>query len=614
MSGAPLFLERARPRFKTLSRPVFRAALRVIGALVFYAALAPLLAYGQDIPAGAGPSIAVPSVNDSDPLEELQRQREEEQRIRDLENLQRRSDPLLKGEGLDDEGLDDTDQEDIAQDKAPCVDIDTIRVSGAQRLEQSGALQAITDPYVPNCLSRDKIAAVMKEIDNAYVKKGLITSRVYIEKQDFTDKVLKLKVVEGIVEDIVFIDQNGKTEPKRRRQTAFPVEIGKVLQLRDFEQGLDQINRLQSAKAQMKLAPGEQAGGSIVNITVEDKHRLRAFASLNNFGSAVTGENQLTLGVAGENLLVANDIWGLSYNGTLESNALSLSGSLPLGYATFDVNVSASDFAILLSPTSELFGDTITAGGSVNYVIRRDSNTKTFISAGLNFRQGRRFINAVALDPQTLTTARFTLRHVVDTKRAKYSFDGSYARGLDWFGALEDDPDNDGDPEAQFDLFELGVNRIARPQKWGRWTIAARGFASNDRLFGPQQTPLGSRSTIRGFRSSAISADIGAYARLDVLPAIPDAVKGWAGNLPGPSAGMAQKLVKSTQPYVHLDGGIGRDYARGLTAAVGGVGAGLRFNTKHFNVSVGGEFPIAKDVFRENNAPRFLASIGVNWP
>ena len=101
MSGAPLFLERAKSRYKALLRPVFGVALRAIGALVVYMAFAPLLAYGQEIPAGAGPSIAVPSVNDSDPLEELQRQREEEQRIRNLENLQRRSDSLLNEEGLD---------------------------------------------------------------------------------------------------------------------------------------------------------------------------------------------------------------------------------------------------------------------------------------------------------------------------------------------------------------------------------------------------------------------------------------------------------------------------------------------------------------------------------
>lgn len=563
------------------------------------------LACGVFMMSGAAwAQVDIPSVNDTDPLEEIERQREQQERLRDLENFERRSipapAPIVPQQALKDAG--------------PCVDIDSVVVSGAERIEKKDELSKIIAPYVPDCLSRDKIGALMKEIDGAYVKRGLITSRAYIEQQDFKDRVLKLKVVEGVVEDIVFTDQNGKKEPWQRRKSAFSTSPGDILQLRDFEQGLDQINRLQSANATMKLAPGENAGGSIVNITVADIHRYRAFATWNNFGSAATGEEQIRVGVAGDNLLVANDTWSASYNGSTESNAVSLSGSIPVGYATLDTNFSASDFSILLSPTSELFGDTVAGGVSLNYVIGRNSNTKTFFSGGLNVRRGRRFINAVALEPQTLTTARFAIGHVIDTRSAKYSLDASYSRGLDLFGAIDDAPDNDVDPSAQFDLFEAGVTRVARPKKWGRWTVSGRVSATNDRLFGPQQTPLGSRSTIRGFRTSAISADIAGYIRTDVSLAMPDDIRAWANGLSGFGGSFIQKTINGLQPYAFADVGVGRDYAQGRTETVGGIGTGLRFFAKNFNFNVGGELPIATREFRENNAPRFLASIGVNWP
>ena len=547
----------------------------------------------------------VPSINDIDPLEEIEREREGRERLRNLENFERRGDPVPDS---------DVGPKATTVASGPCVEIDSIIVTGAERIEKKGELSAIIAPYTPDCMTRDEIGALMKEIDTAYVARGLITSRAYIEKQDFKDRILKLKVVEGVIEQIVFKDQNGKDEPAQRRVTAFRGKPGDVLQLRDFEQGLDQINRVQSAKATMKLAPGETPGGSIVNVNVEDIHRYRAFASWNNYGSAATGEQQLRLGIAGDNLLVANDTWRASYNGTLESNALSLGGSIPISYLTLDMNLSASDYSILLSPTSELFGDTLAGGASLNYVLRRNSNTKTFFSGGLNVRRGRRFINAVELEPQTLTTARLTLGHVIDTKSAKYSMDATYIKGLDWFGATEDNPEIDRDPSAQFDAVEMGITRIARPKKWGRWTISARAQATNDRLFGPQQTPLGSRSTIRGYRTSAISADIAGYVRSDLSLFMPDGIKAWADELSGFSGRVVKKAIGGMQPYLFADMGIGRDYAQGRTESVGGLGGGLRFYAKNYNFNIGGELPIAKREFREQNAPRFLASIGVNWP
>lgn len=547
----------------------------------------------------------IPSVNDTDPLEEIERLREQEERLKDLENFDRR------------DTLEPAPQEPKVLPKeaaGPCVDIDEVVVSGAERIEKKAELSSIIEPYVPACLNREQIGALMKEIDAVYIKRGLITSRTYIEKQDFQDRILKLKVVEGVIEDIVFKDQNGKEEPWQRRVSAFPTKPGEVLQLRDFEQGLDQINRLQSAKASMKLAPGEEAGGSIVNVTVQDVHRYRTFLNWNNFGSVSTGEEQLTLGVAGDNLIVANDTWRFSYNGTDESNAISLSASIPVGYATLDANFSASDFAILLSPTSELFGDTVAGGLSLNYVLGRDSNTKTFVSGGLSLRQGRRFINAVELEPQNITTAKFTLGHVIDTKSAKYSLDASYLRGIDLFGAIDDDLQSEDDPSAQFNILELGVTRVARPKQWGRWTVSARGSFSDDTLFGPQQTPLGSRGTIRGFRTSAISADIGGYIRTDVSLFMPQSIKNWAEGLSGFTGSFAKKFIGGLQPYAFADVGVGRDYAQGITETVGGFGGGLQFFAKNYNFNIGGEFPVAEQEFRVDNPPRFLASFGVNWP
>lgn len=59
--------------------------------------------------------------------------------------------------------------------------------------------------------------------------------------------------------------------------TIFPGVKGSVLQLRDIEQGLDQLNRLPSNNATMRIEPGAEAGSSRVLINNVQKRTWAAF-------------------------------------------------------------------------------------------------------------------------------------------------------------------------------------------------------------------------------------------------------------------------------------------------------------------------------------------------
>ncbi|MGB0908300.1 MAG: ShlB/FhaC/HecB family hemolysin secretion/activation protein [Maricaulaceae bacterium] len=572
------------------------------GALVLCLALLcvfPSLSYAQ-----VSPSFPA----NIDPAEELEREREEERRREELENFERREPaPAPDSAPLEPQAAPSGD--------GPCVQIDSIIVSGARKLDNAGRTSHLIAGYAPSCMTKEDISAVMKAIDTGYVELGFITSRAYIEKQNFKDKTLKLRVVEGVVEAIRFEDAEGGKEAAQRLVTAFPKPLGRVLQLRDFEQGLDQINRLQSAKAKMKLAPGEKPGGSVVNITVEDKHRLRTFASWSNQGSKATGKDQFRLGLSAENVLKANDIWGVSYVGTLNSNAISVNGSMPLGYLTLNMGAVASDYLIGLTPTSELYGDTFSANASLNYVINRDSQTKSFVEVGIEGRQARRFINAFQLTPQSLVTARLTAGHIIETKRAKISMDASYLRGVSLFGATKDPIDvGQRDAHAQFEAFEFGVARLPKPQKWGRWIVSARAKVSGTPLYGPEQTPIGARSTVRGFKNTALSADKAVYIRNDFLPATPQGWKDMSKKLPGGPEGHLSKVSQSLQPYAFFDAGMGKSLASKRTEVAGGIGMGIKLKGKYASFDIGGEIPMAKREFREFNKPRVLASLSLKWP
>ena len=91
---------------------------------------------------------------------------------------------------------------------------------------------------------------------------------------------LTILVIEGKVEGIDFSDDVPFAGQKLR--LAFPGIVGNALNIRDLEQGLDQLNRLPSNDATMELVPGTTAGMSRVRIANTPGKTWRASAGLDN--------------------------------------------------------------------------------------------------------------------------------------------------------------------------------------------------------------------------------------------------------------------------------------------------------------------------------------------
>ncbi len=99
---------------------------------------------------------------------------------------------------------------------------------------------------------------MIKKLTKVYLDKGYVTARFYIPDQDIKNsKTLKFVVVEGKLSDIYY---NGSPASPYNYVvwSAFPGLEGHILNMRDIEQGLDQINRLISGHAKSELLPGRE--------------------------------------------------------------------------------------------------------------------------------------------------------------------------------------------------------------------------------------------------------------------------------------------------------------------------------------------------------------------
>ncbi len=125
---------------------------------------------------------------------------------------------------------------------------------------------ALIKPFQGKCLGVAQLNELLKAITDHYIDKGLVTTRAYLPQQDLSKGDLQVLVIEGKLENLRSDAASGLSD--RELAMAFPGKEGELLNLREIEQMVDQLNRLPSNQAQMELTPGQAVGGSDVVVKI----------------------------------------------------------------------------------------------------------------------------------------------------------------------------------------------------------------------------------------------------------------------------------------------------------------------------------------------------------
>ncbi|GHU28597.1 hypothetical protein FACS189497_04460 [Betaproteobacteria bacterium] len=405
--------------------------------------------------------------------------------------------------------------------------------------------EPILAPFRGLPLGLRRINLLMRRLTALYLERGYFTTRCYLGEQNLSEGVLSIDIVEGRFEALRY--QNGAPPPGVRM--AFPSAAGDILRLQDLEQGIEQLNRLRRNRATLTVSPGEATGGSIIDIKNDEADARYYSFGLDNGGQRSTGETRLRAGAEVNNLLSLEESLGLSYTGTERTNAILFATSVPLGYQTLTYNFSYSDYMMPLGGYALLFGDSVWHNLGWNLTLARDRNGRDGIDVALSHRQGKRFVNDLALTPQRLTSLRAAFARYRQTNWGNWMGEIAWSQGLGLFGADRDLPNQPR--EAATSRFRklaatLDFN-VLIGQRW-QWRTTANAQWTRNGLYGAEQMFLGGVSSVRGFEESARSGDRGIMTRNELT---------WAGATP------LQRLGIRARPYLFVDGG----WVRQLAAA-----------------------------------------------
>jgi hemolysin activation/secretion protein len=470
-------------------------------------------------------------------------------------------------------------------------------LDGAAILSQRAQKQLLK-PYLNTPITFADIDLLIKDITNNYIKRGYITTRVYLKPQNITHGNLQITVVESAVESLK-ITENAK--PRTGAPNAIPNLNGKKLNIRDLEQGIDQINRLSAYNATINITPGSEDGKSAIMIETQKYKRWGASASLDNYGSKTTGKNETEFNTNFDDLLGIYDAISFNYKSSLTTDqhqkhlqTFTTQAGVPFGYWSARYMGSAMKY---LSTTNgrvmpiHLSGTCTTNRLEIERILYRDNVSKIGAALALSKRDSRNYSEGLLLAPST------NIVTILDAKlfQTRRLFQGrlntslTYSKGLTILGATRDTSirlQNNG-PRAQFRKLKLDCS-FTQPLQFNKnilmWNLQASYQYAPHALFSDDKLSIGNHQTVAGFQGTGLSGETGAYIRNSLT---------WNLRKATPNS-----FLGGLDTFVGFDlGRIMRNYSENQTnGTLVGTTAGLRLNGGF----VFGELAAAKPLSKPN--------------
>ena len=413
----------------------------------------------------------------------------------------------------------------------PCFEINQISLQQASLITPDTQKRLVA-PYINQCLSLDRINQLVRAISEWYVQRGYITSRAFLTEQNLSHGTLNITVLEGKLEAIHLQDASA-----RQLNMAFPTRAGRILNLRDIEQGMEQINRLRTTPVQIEIIPSTQPGYSIVNLTSTPEFPLTLGLNMDNSGQRSTGIGQLSGSLVGNDLLGVADRWFVSggrssaFSDWRDAQNFQAGVSVPYGYGLLDYSYSWSNYHSRFNANSFDWysnGDNISNRLSGSWVLFRNGQIKTGVQLGLNHYVSHNWLNETLLQSSSrkLTSLQIGFNHTQKIAGGVATLNPMLSRGMPWFDAESDKGKSDDFPKAEFRKWSVSSS-FQRPVTQKMWWLSSfYAQWSPDRLYGSERLTIGGENSVRGYKEQYLSGDVGGYLRnelnysLFTLPAI----------------------------------------------------------------------------------------------
>ncbi|EGP17905.1 hemolysin activation/secretion protein [Halomonas sp. TD01] len=374
------------------------------------------------------------------------------------------------------------------------------------------------------------MSVIMARLQQALVQKGWTTTRILAPPQDLSSGELRLDILEGVISDIRFAEEYGQ------RATLFntiPTHAGRVLNLRDIEQGLENFRRVPTVEADISIEPGEEPGQSELIIRHKQAFPFRVHASVDDSGNESTGKYQGAFTLSYDNLLTLSDLFYITLQSELGgkdpgdrgNSGHALHYSVPWGYSLLSFNSSSTRYHQTIAGA---FQDYVYSGTSDQYdaqlsrVLQRDQAGKTTGVIRAFHRRSNNYIDDTEIEVQrrAVSGVDISLGHRRSVGSGVWEAVLTHRRGIGAWGALPAPEEAFGEGTSRMRMWLLNAS-VSIPfdfvhQRWN-YHGSFRGQWHETPLTPQDRFSIGGRYSVRGFDGvSMLSGDSGLLLRNEV--------------------------------------------------------------------------------------------------
>lgn len=422
----------------------------------------------------------------------------------------------------------DSDEELIFPEESPCFLITRVVILDSHKVPAWLRLQSIANKGKNHCLGNKSIKQLLSAVQNKLIESGYITSRILIPEQDLSTGTLQFQLVVGKVNHI----QLSKDSDRYLTLfNTFPSHQGDRLNLRDLEQGLENLQRIPTAQANIELLPANNLGESDIDVSWQQTRFWRLLASFDDSGTKSTEKYQGGLTFYLDNPTSLGDMFYISgghdTKGSNEKGTKNYTAhySIPFGYFSLSASISGYNYNEMIAGNIlnyQYKGRIRNQSLRLNRVLYRNSVMKTSAFYEIAHRSSQYYINDQEIEVQRRDTAFWKLGLTYRHYFKNFTFDSfiDYQRGTRWFGAQPAPEEYTNDATAlnkiihfsaaasvPFSLFNQSFNYYSQLQL----QKAKTPLTSQDRF------SIGSRWSVRGFDGELnLSADDGWSIRNDL--------------------------------------------------------------------------------------------------
>ena len=453
-----------------------------------------------------------------------------------------------------------------------CFEINTVQLNGEMsRHFEKYVQQALKDLGFTRglCMGEQRINMLMTQTQNIIIGRGFTTTRILVAPQNLSTGLLELTVIPGLVREIkldLSDDKNTRAGRIQYAKNIFPIKSGDILNLRELEQGLENLKRLPTAEADIQIVPADEPNQS--DVIVKWKQRkipVRVTLSADDAGSRQTGKYQGNITVSVDNPLFRSDLFYVTVgrnladqqeitdqNGTTVKSGTTnyaLHYSVPYKNWLIGANASRYSYDQAVAGANNVYnynGESQTQDLSLTRLLYRDAKRKTSATLKGWHRESQSYIDDAELTVQRRDVAgwQLNLDHREYIQSAVLDLSLGYKRGTGAFDSLPAVEEALNEGTSRMKIWTLDAN-LNVPFQFDKqqysYSSAFRAQYNDTPLTIQDRLSIGGRYTVRGFDGDlTLAADRGFYWRNDlaisIFPAHQFYIALDAGHVDGQSA------------------------------------------------------------------------------